>query len=196
MRVTWSPFRVIVASGRLPQILARVSVYSLLFKRGFILPVTVTGVVPLILTLATGAGAIAIAASLIGGATLVGFGLVMLISTTRLFARNHGSLAPWNPPTELVVEGPYRFCRNPMITGIYAILAGETLAFRSPWLLGWALLFIVGMSSHIFFQEEPLLRRRFGHAYVLYCENVPRWIPRTRGYQPSLHDQSRPSGGP
>jgi protein-S-isoprenylcysteine O-methyltransferase Ste14 len=173
------------SSGRQAQKLQEVSVYSFLFKRGFILPVTVTGLVPAILAFGTAAWTRATPASLVGGALFVVFGLAMLVSTTQLFARNHGSLAPWNPPTLLVVSGPYRFCRNPMITGIYAILAGETLALQSPWLLGWALMFIVGMSSHIFFQEEPLLQRRFGEAYTRYSENVPRWVPRLKPYQPS-----------
>ena len=168
--------------------------YSFLFKRGFVLPVTVTGLVPLFIVLASAAWTKTAAASLVGGAGLVGFGLAMLVSTTQLFARNHGSLAPWNPPTELVASGPYRFCRNPMITGVYCILAGETLAFRSPWLLAWALAFIVGMSSHILFQEEPLLRRRFGEAYVRYCENVPRWLPRLKPYRPAPQDESHLTG--
>jgi protein-S-isoprenylcysteine O-methyltransferase Ste14 len=154
-----------------------------LFKRGFILPVIVTSLVPLTLTFATAAWTRVTAASLVGGGALVVFGLVMLVATTQLFARGHGSLSPWNPPNELVVAGPYRFCRNPMITGIYAMLAGETLAFRSPWLAGWTLAFVIGMSSHIVFQEETRLRQRFGEAYVRYCENVPRWLPRVKPYQ-------------
>lgn len=168
--------------------------FSFLFKRGFILPVTVTGLVPLLLTLATRAWTGASAPSLAFGAMLVVAGLFMLATTTQLFARGHGSLAPWNPPTELVVTGPYRFCRNPMISGIYAILVGEALAFCSPWLGAWAALFIVGMSSHIVFQEEPTLRRRFGDAYVHYCENVPRWVPRLTPYQPGQSGESRPGG--
>jgi protein-S-isoprenylcysteine O-methyltransferase Ste14 len=86
-------------------------VYSFLCKRGFILPVTVTGLVPLILTLATAAWTRATAPALVAGAMLVVAGLVMLVATTQLFARGHGSLAPWNPPTALVVAGPYRCCR-------------------------------------------------------------------------------------
>jgi protein-S-isoprenylcysteine O-methyltransferase Ste14 len=160
--------------------------YSFLFKRGFVLPVSVTGLVPLIIVFVTAAWTRATALSLILGAMLVVFGLVMLIATTQLFARANGSLAPWNPPTELVIVGPYRFCRNPMITGIYVILAGEALAFISPWLVAWAVMFVVGMSSHIIFQEEPTLRQRFGEAYVRYCENVPRWVPRAKPYQPDL----------
>jgi protein-S-isoprenylcysteine O-methyltransferase Ste14 len=160
-------------------------VRSFLFERGFILPVTVTGVVPAGIVFATTAWRHTDVVWLGGGALLYGFGLFMLALTTGLFAVHHGSLAPWNPPTELVVVGPYRYCRNPMITGIYAMLLGETIAFRSAFVGGWALAFILGMSSHILFQEERALRVRFGESYDEYCKNVPRWLPRLVPYEQS-----------
>jgi protein-S-isoprenylcysteine O-methyltransferase Ste14 len=158
---------------------------SFLFKRGFILPVTVTGLVPIAIATATGAWRGAVAGSIAAGAALYVAGLGMLVLTTRLFARHHGSLAPWNPPTEMVVIGPYRHCRNPMITGIYAMLLGESLALRSPWIAAWFCVFVVGMTSHIVFQEEPLLRQRFGESYDRYRRSVPRWVPRLAPYAPS-----------
>jgi protein-S-isoprenylcysteine O-methyltransferase Ste14 len=30
----------------------------------------------------------------------------------------------------------------------------------------------------VVFVEEPALRRRFGDLHDVYCEHVPRWIPR------------------
>lgn len=157
---------------------------TFLFKRGFILPVVMTGVVPLAVVLATAAWRTAVVASLIPGALLYAAGVAMLVHTSRLFDRHHGSLAPWNPPTEIVVVGPYRYVRNPMITGIYAMLAGESIALMSPWVAAWALTFVVGMTSHIVFQEEPKLRARFPESYDHYARNVPRWIPRLSPYVP------------
>ena len=78
---------------------------SFLLQRGFILPVTVTGVVPIVITLATGAWRAVSIATVVPGALLYGAGLAMLVATTGLFHRHHGSLAPWNPPKELVVVG-------------------------------------------------------------------------------------------
>jgi protein-S-isoprenylcysteine O-methyltransferase Ste14 len=156
---------------------------SFLFTRGFILPVTVTGIVPLALITATRAWLGLQPSYVAAGLLFYIAGLTMLVLTTRLFASHHGSLAPWNPPTEIVVVGPYRHSRNPMISGVYAMLLGESLAFFSPWIAGWSLAFIVGMSSHIFFQEEPLLRQRFGDSYLRYCQQVPRWLPRLKPYQ-------------
>jgi protein-S-isoprenylcysteine O-methyltransferase Ste14 len=158
-------------------------VRGFLVRRGFILPVTVTGVVPIAITVATSAWRDASALSIVAGGALYVAGLSLLILTTQLFARHDGSLAPWNPPKHLVVIGLYRYCRNPMITGIYSMLAGEALALVSPWLAAWAALFMIGMTSHIVFQEERLLRERFGDAYDHYRRHVPRWLPRVTPYQ-------------
>jgi hypothetical protein len=74
---------------------------SFLFKRGFILPVMVTGVIPLALVGAKRASvSLALFPAVVGGAIFL-CGLGMLIWTTGLFARHHGSLAPWNPPPQL-----------------------------------------------------------------------------------------------
>jgi protein-S-isoprenylcysteine O-methyltransferase Ste14 len=156
---------------------------SFLFTRGFILPVSVTGIVPLALIAATRAWHGLEPGYAVAGALFYIAGLTMLVLTTRLFASHHGSLAPWNPPTEMVVVGPYRYSRNPMISGVYAMLLGESLAFFSPWITGWALAFIIGMSSQIIFHEERLLRERFGDPYLRYCQQVPRWLPRLKPYQ-------------
>jgi protein-S-isoprenylcysteine O-methyltransferase Ste14 len=69
-----------------------------------------------------------------------------------------------------------------MITGIYLMLLGEAIALLSPWNAAWLLVFVAGMTSHIVFQEEPLLRQRFGESYTRYCTEVPRWLPRLKPY--------------
>jgi protein-S-isoprenylcysteine O-methyltransferase Ste14 len=82
----------------------------------------------------------------------------------------------------MVHVGLYRYCRNPMIAGIFTILAGEAIAFRSLLVAGWLVLFVVAQNVYIIFDEEPALRRRFGPAYDEYCRHVPRWLPRRRPY--------------
>jgi protein-S-isoprenylcysteine O-methyltransferase Ste14 len=57
-------------------------------------------------------------------------GVFLAITTMRLFFRfGKGTPAPWNPPKTLVVKGPYRYMRNPMIIGVLFILSGEALLF-------------------------------------------------------------------
>ena len=131
---------------------------SFLFKRGFILPVTVTGIIPLAIVLLAGAWRAAVVASMVPAqGDPLRRGLHAADVHHRPLRRHHGSLAPWNPPTQMVVVGPYRYGRNPMITGIYCMLLGEAVALRSPWVAAWFVTFAIGMGSHIVCQEEPLL---------------------------------------
>jgi len=111
-------------------------------------------------------------------------GLVLMAATIRLFVIvGRGTLAPWNPTQRLVVRGVYRHVRNPMITGVFCILLGETAAFGSPWLLGWFAVFCLVNGIFIPLWEEPDLAKRFGEDYLLYKRNVPRWIPRLRAWE-------------
>ena len=116
---------------------------------------------------------------LASGLLLISIGLFALAETAHLFASvGHGTLAPWAPTQSLVVQGMYRYVRNPMVLGVLLVLVGETLVFSSIMLLVWSGVFFVG--NHIYFirSEEPGLVKRFGEEYVIYRENVPRWLPR------------------
>jgi protein-S-isoprenylcysteine O-methyltransferase Ste14 len=105
-------------------------------------------------------------------------GLVLVIATIRLFARNgKGTLAPWNPTQKLVVQGIYRHVRNPMISGVMAIQLGESITAASVPLACWFLMFVVANAIYIPLVEEPGLVKRFGEDYQEYQRNVPRWIP-------------------
>ena len=113
------------------------------------------------------------------GAPLVAAGFALWLWTVRLFATiGRGTLAPWDPTEQLVVEGPYAHVRNPMITAVLAVLAGEALVFGSAAIAIWAGVFAV--VNHVFFlaYEEPAVEKRFGDDYRRYKQNVPRWIPR------------------
>jgi protein-S-isoprenylcysteine O-methyltransferase Ste14 len=143
-----------------------------------VLPFTVAVLVPALLVSGSGAE---LAWGAIPGAAFVAVGLVLVVRTVALFARvGEGTLAPWDPTTRLVVVGPYRYVRNPMISGVLAILVGETLAFRSGALLAWTSVVFVLNAIYMPLVEEPGLRSRFGADYDRYCENVRRWVPRLR----------------
>jgi protein-S-isoprenylcysteine O-methyltransferase Ste14 len=57
------------------------------------------------------------------GLVLLGIGVWMFIKTVRQFgSEGRGTLAPWDPPRQLVINGLYRYVRNPMISGVCFIL--------------------------------------------------------------------------
>jgi len=106
-------------------------------------------------------------------------GVVMATWTVSLFVRiGVGTPAPWDPPKKLVVRGPYRHVRNPMISSVLFLLLGEALMLQS-WPIGaWVLFFFAVNTIYLPLSEEKALARRFGSDYLTYKDNVPRWLPR------------------
>ncbi len=75
------------------------------------------------------------------GLMLLALGLGLFATALRRFATDgHGTLAPWDPPRRLVVQGIYRYVRNPMISGVVCVLLGEALVLLSRPHLQWTLL--------------------------------------------------------
>lgn len=106
--------------------------------------------------------------------------IVLVMCISRFIVKGKGTLAPWSPPRKLVTDGLYRYVRNPMISGVLLIMAGEAVVFRSWLLLLWFAVFFA--INHVYFLlfEEPALQKRFGVEYIHYKNTVPRWIPDLR----------------
>ena len=112
------------------------------------------------------------------GAALAVVGIVLFGSSLRRFAvEGRGTLAPWDPPRRLVVRGPYRYVRNPMISGVAFVLVGLALAIRSRPHMIWAAVFAGVNLLFIPLIEEPILEQQFGEDYRAYRRRVPRFIP-------------------
>lgn len=89
-----------------------------------------------------------------------------------------GTPAPFDPPRRLVVQGPYRFLRNPMYLGAGFALAGAALFYQSIPLLGYAGLFLLITHLFVVVYEEPKLRQTFERDYDAYCRRTGRWWPK------------------
>ena len=105
---------------------------------------------------------------------------VLLRCVWDFLTAGRGTLAPFDPPRQLVVRGLYRVTRNPMYNGVVAMLAGEAWLFRSIPLLQYALLMLVIFHLVVVVYEEPMLGAQFGDSYRQYRREVPRWGFRVR----------------
>ena len=115
------------------------------------------------------------------GLLCISVGGVLLASCTWEFARSgRGTLAPVDPPRELVVGGLYRYVKNPMYLSVTTIILGEALLARSLALLFYWVVWFAAANLFVIGYEEPALRRRFGGSYDLYIQRVGRWLPRFR----------------
>jgi protein-S-isoprenylcysteine O-methyltransferase Ste14 len=113
------------------------------------------------------------------GLLLAVVGLGLLATCIWEFARHgRGTLAPVDPPRHLVVQGLYRFVRNPMYVSVTTILLGELLIARTEALALYCAGWLVAVNLFVIGYEEPALRRQFGESYERYLKTVGRWIPR------------------
>lgn len=158
-----------------------------------VLPGSVTVIVPAAILafleaplVGWGLGGAGAALTALAGIVLIGCGFAVWLWTVRLLSRiGKGTLAPWDPTSRLVVAGPYRHMRNPMITAVVAVLIGEGVLFGSLGILIWAALFALCNQAFFLLSEEPGLERRFGEEYRDFKRNVPRWLPRRKPWVPA-----------
>ena len=128
----------------------------------------------------------------VAGIGLLAIGLLLFSASLYYFwSRGRGTLAPWDPPRRFVIEGPYRFVRNPMISGVIFILLGEAAVLRSRPHAAWAGLIIAINMVYIPVLEEPMLAERFGESYLQYTRGVRRFLPRLSPWNPDAHRVER-----
>jgi protein-S-isoprenylcysteine O-methyltransferase Ste14 len=109
-------------------------------------------------------------------------GAVYLRCAWEFAVRGLGTPAPIAPPKFLVTTALHGYVRNPMYIGVFGVLLGEVVTFRSMVLLLYAAFICVAVQLFVIFYEEPTLRRRFGESYEEYLRCVPRWIPKFKAH--------------
>ena len=103
-------------------------------------------------------------------------GLLILFWSFRLFKKKETPILPGQKPTALVIDGPYKFTRNPMYLGVtialagVAIYLGDFLAILAP------IVFFMFVSIRFIPREEKLMKNLFGKKYSGYGKKVRRWL--------------------
>ena len=110
-------------------------------------------------------------------APIIATGLFLILWSNLHFIKVKGTPVPFNPPPELVTNGPYAHVRNPMLTGVFILMFGLGILLNSV-----SLVFIF-TPLHILLNvlelkaiEEPELEKRLGKDYVEYKKRVPMFI--------------------
>lgn len=94
------------------------------------------------------------------------------------FLRVKGTPVPFNPPPKVVETGPYRYARNPMLTGVFLLLFGLGVAVDSFSLVCFFTpLYVLINVWELKAIEEPELIKRLGDEYVEYRRRTPMFIP-------------------
>jgi len=130
--------------------------------------------------------------------SLMAAGVAVTVWSALHFLRVRGTPVPFNPPPRLVTTGPYRWSRNPMLTGVFAFLLGLGLAVDSLSLVCFFLpLYVLANVWELKQIEEPELVKRLGDEYTEYRRRTSMFLPglgrraRLRG-----PEERQPSTGP
>ena len=154
-----------------------VALKTLIFS--ILVPGTVAGIIPWLLLQGSGNLVLRIPSVWMIGLLplLLGVGIYLWCAGAFTFI-GKGTPAPIDAPKILVVQGLYRWVRNPMYVAVLSVVIGEAILFRSILLVGYALVLWGVFHMFVVFVEEPSLRSQFGASYETYFRTVPRWLPR------------------
>jgi protein-S-isoprenylcysteine O-methyltransferase Ste14 len=112
---------------------------------------------------------------------LIVVGLAVTVWSVFHFLKVQGTPVPFNPPPKVVDIGPYRYARNPMLTGVFLLLFGIGFSFSSVSLVFFfAPLYVLINVWELKKVEEPELIMRLGDEYIEYRRKTPMFIPRYR----------------
>ena len=113
----------------------------------------------------------------LGAAVLIlACGVSLVASARILFKRTGQNPIPWKPTPELILEGPYRFTRNPMYVGVTLFVIGLGLAVNNLWISLFAAPALLVVHFIAVLPEERYLAAKFGESYRSFLAQVRRYL--------------------
>ena len=105
-------------------------------------------------------------------------GLMILVSAVSLFKKKETTVNPMSPEkaSSLVVDGVFKYTRNPMYLGMSVVLLSISIQFN---LIGGLLivcLFVAYITAFQIIPEEEAMEENFGQDYLLFKKNTRRWV--------------------
>lgn len=113
---------------------------------------------------------------LVTGLPFIVISFALVASAFRTMRRSGTDPNAYKPTTAIVVDGPFRFSRNPMYLSFTALYIGIAFAVDALWPFALLPIALVGISLGVIKREERYLEQKFGQEYLQYKDRVRRWI--------------------
>jgi protein-S-isoprenylcysteine O-methyltransferase Ste14 len=117
----------------------------------------------------------AVPRALVGGG-MFAVGLVLALWAIATFRKAGTRIETFKSSTTIVDDGPYRFTRNPIYTGMLLGQIGLAIGFDTLWVLATLVPFCLVIRYGVIAREEAYLERKFGAAYLDYKSRIRRWL--------------------
>lgn len=113
----------------------------------------------------------------VGAFVLLGLGFLIVILAVMNFRKEETTVNPTSPEKseKLVIQGVYKYSRNPMYLGFFLWLLALGLYLGSLAIL-LTPFFVLYMNKFQIKPEERFLEDKFGETYLDYKMTVRRWI--------------------
>jgi protein-S-isoprenylcysteine O-methyltransferase Ste14 len=114
--------------------------------------------------------------STVAGLLILAAGVAIVVSARVHFLRTGQNPVPWKPSPELILQGPYRFTRNPMYVGVTLVQIGLGIALNNLWISVFAAPALLIVHFLAVVPEERYLSEKFGERYNAYRVRVRRYL--------------------
>jgi len=84
---------------------------------------------------------------------------------------------------EIIMDGPYSLCRNPLYVGTFILAIGVGLTFENLLMVALVPAIIIPVHMIVVRMEENHLEQIFGERYRIYKRKVPGFWPKFSHYQ-------------
>jgi len=110
------------------------------------------------------------------GIILVIFGIVFNIWIDKLFKNKKTTVKPYEKPSQLIIEGPFKISRHPIYLGMLLILVGITIFLGSIITFIFPIIFVLLIEILFIPYEEENMEEIFKNEYLSYKKRVRRWL--------------------
>jgi len=110
------------------------------------------------------------------GWALIALGLLLAMAAGRTLRQAGTGVLPGRPSTRLVIEGPFRFTRNPIYVAMALAYLGIAVLLYSLWTVLLLPVVLLVLERTVIHPEEVYLERLFGAEYIRYKDSVRRWL--------------------
>jgi protein-S-isoprenylcysteine O-methyltransferase Ste14 len=112
----------------------------------------------------------------ITGIALFSTGAILAAWSLLIFHRARTTTTPGESSKKLVMNGPYRFTRNPMYVSLIFAYIGEAGILTQIWPILVLPLILAYVDRVVVPLEEKVLKQDFAEEYENYCARVHRWL--------------------
>jgi len=110
------------------------------------------------------------------GFALTCIGFLLGVGAFIEFRKTRTTLDPHGSTKNLVMNGVYRFTRNPIYLGFLFMVIGFPLNYGYYWGIVIAPFFVITINRLVIEKEEAYLQKKFKEQYTDYQSRVRRWL--------------------